>query len=208
MIRNKFPQKKIKTIKEYAYGYQKSLELSLKKVNILQIEEISRIILKKIKQNKSIFFCGNGGSSSISNHFLCDFQKGLLVDGQLKSKFQSLSANNDLGLAIANDLNFSELFKLQLQCLGNSGDLLVIFSVSGNSKNLIKVADYAKKNKIDVISFTGFYNPILKKLSKINFDVYSDNYGVSEDMFHIIMHIISQYLRQKLFKGKFQNKKF
>jgi DNA-binding MurR/RpiR family transcriptional regulator len=68
--------------------------------------------------------------------------------------------------------------------------------------------DFAKKNKIDVISFTGFHNPILKKLSKINFDVYSDNYGVSEDMFHIIMHIISQYLRQKLFKGKFQNKKF
>jgi hypothetical protein len=55
MIRNKFPQKKIKTITEYAYGYQKSLELSLQKINISQIEEISRIILRKITIANSLF---------------------------------------------------------------------------------------------------------------------------------------------------------
>ena len=208
MIRNKFPLKKVKNIKDYIIGYKKSLDISIDKLNIKKIEKISNLILAKIKKNRNIFFCGNGGSSSISNHFLCDFQKGLLLDANLRSKFYSLSANADLSLAIANDVSFDQIFKLPLECVANKNDLLIIFSVSGSSKNLIEAAKYAKKNNIDIISLTGFKNSPLKKISDINLDIYSDNYGISEDAFSITMHVISQYIRQKMFKKSFKNKKF
>lgn len=208
MIRNKFPIKKVQNIKDYIIGYRKSLDISIDRLNIRKIEKISNLILTKIKKNRNIFFCGNGGSSSISNHFLCDFQKGLLLDANLRSKFYSLSANTDLSLAIANDISFDQIFKLPLECIASKNDLLIIFSVSGSSKNLIEAAKYAKKNNIDIVSLTGFESPPLKKISDINLDICSDNYGVSEDAFSIIMHVISQYIRQKMFKKNFKNKKF
>ena len=71
-------------------------------------------------------------------------------------------------------------------------------SCSGKSKNILNALKYAKKNKIDTISFTGFKSEkSIKQLSKycVNLNIY--NYGISEDIFQSIMHMVSQYLRQK-----------
>ncbi len=189
---------------KYLKKYSKDLINSLKKIDIKKIDKIEKIIINKIKEKKNIFTCGNGGSASIANHFLCDFNKGIKNSSKKKlvPRVYSLSENIELITAISNDSNYSNVFVHQLENLSNENDLLITFSCSGNSINVLKVIKYAKKNRIFTISFTGFSNKSKNNLADINFDIGIKNYGISEDVFQSIMHMISQSIRRKFNSGK------
>ena len=83
--------------------------------------------------------------------------------------------------------------------------MLITFSCSGNSKNILKVIQYAKSKKLKTVSFTGFASLKIKKITDLNFDVNTKNYGVSEDIFQSLMHMISQSIRLRHISKK--NKK-
>ena len=187
--------------------YKNQMVKACQSLDITNLEKIEKIIYEKIKKNKQIFTCGNGGSASVANHFLCDFNKGIKLSSKkkLKPKVISLSNNLENILAISNDINFDQIFSFQLDNYAKKGDLLITFSCSGSSKNIIKAISYAKEKKIDTISFTGFASKIVKKKSFINVDVGIKNYGVVEDIFQIIMHMISQSIRIK-YMGKITRK--
>ena len=193
----KFPNKNYKNVIEYYNDYSKSLNETLVLIKSNQIKNVLSLLNKSIQNRKNIFICGNGGSSSVSNHFLCDFQKGLLLDKKLRLRTYSLSSNTDLITAISNDLNYNKIFSLQLDSLADQNDLLIIFSVSGKSGNIIEAAKSAKKKKMKVISFVGFKNSTVKKFSNVCIEFNNKNYGISEDVFQILMHVYSQYIRQK-----------
>ena len=103
--------------------------------------------------------------------------------------------------AIANDISYDDVFSYQLNRFGKANDVLLAFSVSGMSKNIIKCAKIAKKKKIKIISFTGFNGGQLKKLSNYNINFLSNNFGIVEDCHLTIMHYISQYIRNLKFKN-------
>ena len=157
-------------------------------------------------QNRQIFTCGNGGAASSSNHFLCDFNKGIKISSntKLKPKVISLSSDIENILAISNDISFDEIFSFQLENYCKPGDLLITFSCSGSSKNIIKAIQFAKKNKLNTISFTGFASRKIQKMTELNFNVNMKNYGVSEDIFQSLMHMISQSIRIKYLSKKNQ----
>jgi len=178
-------------------NYKSSLVKASQNINIKVVEKIEKLIYKKITQGKQIFTCGNGGAASVSNHFLCDFNKGIKISSKnkLKPKVISLSNNIENILAISNDIKFSQIFSFQLDNYCKQGDLLITFSCSGTSKNILDVISYAKSKKLQTISFTGFATKKIKKITDINFDVNIKNYGVSEDIFQSLMHMISQSIR-------------
>ena len=118
----------------------------------------------------------------------------------LKPKFYSLVSNTEVTTAIANDIDYSEIFKYQLECLSNKNDLVIFVSSSGNSLNIRKALDYCKKKKIKSIGFTGFDGGYLKKNASIFIHVNIKNYGVVEDVHQILMHIMMQFIRQKYMK--------
>ena len=184
---------------KYLKKYSKDLINSLKKIDIKKIDKIENIIVNKIKEKKNIFTCGNGGSASIANHFLCDFNKGIKNSSKKKlvPRVYSLSENIELITAVSNDSNYSNIFVHQLENLYNKNDLLITFSCSGNSINVLKVIKFAKKNGVFTINFTGFSNKSKNNLADINFDIGIKNYGISEDVFQSIMHMISQSIRRK-----------
>ena len=107
--------------------------------------------------------------------------------------------------AIANDISYDDVFSYQLNRFGKANDILLAFSVSGTSKNIIKCAKIAKKKKIKIISFTGFNGGNLKKLSDYNINFSSNNFGIVEDCHLSIVHIISQYIRNINFTGNKKN---
>ena len=179
--------------------YVDTLYKTLKNIDHRELIKCKSLILNKIKKKNFIYVCGNGGASSISNHLLCDFSKGIKhssVNKNLKPKIISFSSNTDLITAISNDISYDSIFIEQLENFARKGDLLIIFSCSGTSKNIIKVAEYAKTQKIDIISFTAFKGSAkLKSLSKVFINLNVNNYGIGEDVFQSIMHIISQIIR-------------
>ena len=187
-------------------NYLKILKKGIGTLDIKKLSKIENIILDKIKKNKKIFVCGNGGSSSVANHFLCDFNKGIKLSSnyRLKPKIISLSDNMETVLAIANDISFNKIFSFQLENYYSKGDIVILLSCSGSSPNIIDVLNYCKKKKIFTISFTGFAKKNIQKKANINLNLDILNYGISEDFFQIIMHMLSQSIRLKFIK---KNKK-
>ena len=186
--------------KDFLIDYNRKLSEVLKEIHFNEIEKITKFLDKSIKNKRKIFVCGNGGSASIANHFLCDFNKGIKHSsmGKILPNVISLSNSVELITAISNDIKFDEIFSYQLENYAKRNDILVIISSSGKSKNIIKAVTYAKKNNLYIISLIGFgENKFLKKLSKYYINLNTKNYGITEDIFQSIMHMISQYIRLK-----------
>lgn len=178
--------------------YIDELYLGMKQIPYNDIEKSIKQIVKTIKNKNNIFICGNGGSAAISNHYVCDFLKLVREKTNFKPKIYSLSNSMELITAISNDFNYKDIFSYQIDSYSKKGDLLIIISSSGNSRNILKALKASKKNKMVSISFTGFRGGIAKKISDISVHLKLNNYGQSEDGHHILMHFIMEEVIRKL----------
>tara|TARA_B100002019_G_C20964567_1_gene448050 strand:+ start:31 stop:657 length:627 start_codon:yes stop_codon:yes gene_type:complete len=198
----RFPLKKITKNKDYYFNYLDQKNALLKNIDLKVLDKIINL-LKTSKKNKSIIYtCGNGGSSSLSDHFTCDFIKQTNNKTNLKIKSVSLASNFALISAISNDISYNQIFSFQIKKLCKKNDILFMFSVSGNSPNLLEAAKAAKKIGLKIVSLTGFNGGKLSKLSDLNLNFPIANYGIVEDCHTTIMHYLSQYLRNLNLKNK------
>lgn len=185
--------------KEYIIKLNKAQNL----IDIAKIVSIYKILEKSILDNGQIFVAGNGGSASVANHFLCDFNKGIKNSSkqELIPKVISLSNSIELITAISNDISFKKIFSFQLENFAKENDCIVLFSCSGASKNIVEAIKIAKKKKIKIIFITGFLKKKLN-IADVHLDLSCKNYGITEDIFSSIMHMISQFIRLKYSKKK------
>ena len=187
-------------IKNYYLNFKKCID-DLDQKLLLQI---TNLIFEKIKKNSQIFIAGNGGSGSVANHFLCDFNKGVMLSSgyKLKPKIISLSNSLEMITAISNDISYDEIFTLQLKNYVRKGDCIICFSCSGKSKNILNLIKYANQNKIDVIFFQGFGSKAKNIKTKFYLNLKYENYGITEDIFASTMHVMSQYIRAQYIAKK------
>lgn len=163
-----------------------------------QFTLIIETLLEAYTNRHSVFVAGNGGSAAISDHFMCDHQKGVSFDSRkIFPKFHCLSNNIGLLTAYANDIGYETVFSNQLMCHGEEGDVLIVISSSGNSPNIVKAIETAKILKHKVIAFTGFTGGQAKQLADYNIHIPIHNYGVVEDCHQIVMHMLAQYIRKQ-----------
>ena len=198
----KFPVKQILKSKEFYLKYINEKNDLLQKIDFKKIEKIIQFLQKCFKDNNIVYTCGNGGSSSLSEHFTCDFVKQANNKTNLKVKSISLTSNFSLISAIANDINYDQIFSFQIEKLCKKNDILFLFSVPGNSPNMIKAIKKANKIGVKTISFTGFNGGKLAKLSNLNLNFPIANFGIVEDCHLTLMHFFSQYLRNSKIKSK------
>ena len=189
-------------IKPFFNNYVKKLFEALNTISIKNLNKASDEIRKTIKKNGTIYVCGNGGSAAIANHYVVDFLKFFREKSNLKPKIISFSNSIETISAISNDIDYKFIFKYQAETYCKKNDLIIIISSSGNSKNIIEIVKYARSKKIKTIGFSGFKGGYLKRNSNISIHVNSQNYGMSEDSHHILMHLTLQYLIWKLNKKK------
>ena len=199
----KFPLKKITKSKDFYLEYINQKNDLLQKINFKELDKIINLLKKSFKNNNILYTCGNGGSSSLADHFTCDFIKQTNNQTNLKVKSISLASNFSLISAIANDVNYDKIFSFQIEKLCKKDDVLFLFSVSGNSPNLIEAIKAGKKIGVKIVSFTGFDGGKLSKMSDYNLNFPIANFGIVEDCHISIMHFLSQYLRNIYLKKKF-----
>lgn len=116
------------------------------------------IILEALKNGNKILFCANGGSASQASHLACEF----IVKFKDKRKSLpaiSLTADNSVVTAIGNDFSFEDIFKRQIEGLGNKNDVLIALSTSGRSKNVLEALKQAKSQNLKTIFLTGENEP-------------------------------------------------
>ena len=191
----RFPLKKINKSKDFYLEYINKKNDLLQSINFIELDKIINLLKKSFKNNNIVYTCGNGGSSSLADHFTCDFIKQTNKKTNLKVKSISLTSNFSLISAIANDIHYKKIFSFQIEKLCKKNDVLFLFSVSGNSSNLIEAVKSAKKIGLKTVSFTGFNGGKLNKMSDYNINFPIANYGIVEDCHLSIMHFLSQYLR-------------
>ncbi len=187
----------MKHLNNLIFKYHKELFKLLEEMDKKELVEIIKIIKKCYINSNTVFVCGNGGSASIANHWICDHQEGIKKNSKLKPKVLSLSSNLELITATANDFDYKYIFKNNIQNYIKKNDVLVCFSVSGNSKNILEVMKYAKKKGVSVILFSGFRGGKASSIADLELNFNSKNYGVVEDCFQSVMHVIAQSFYDK-----------
>jgi D-sedoheptulose 7-phosphate isomerase len=164
-----------------------------------KIEKISEILVNKIKSKKNIFVYGNGGSYADSSHFVGELTSTYLRKNRKALPFFLLSSNLAALTAWSNDFEFEDYLKREFSIFAKKSDVLILFSTSGGnikrrqSVNLIKLAKYAKKKNIFIISFLGKGGGFLKKISNLSIDIKSQNTGSIQEAHKVIMHSICSY---------------
>jgi phosphoheptose isomerase len=191
-----FPDNPDYTMDNFISIYADRLNQSLKTLDLQKVEQTFEAISKGIKSKATIYTCGNGGSSSIAEHLVCDFVKGASSDSTIDPKVVPLLSTPTV-TAIANDKSYQEIFSYQIKKLGKEGDILLSVSSSGNSENIIEAINTAKLKGLLTISFVGFDGGVAKEISDFSIHVNSNNYGICEDAHHALMHIFAQFLRLK-----------
>ena len=181
-------------IKNFFENYLNNILKTSQKINFQNLQRASELITKTIKKKKFIYVCGNGGSAAIADHYVCDFFKQLSKYTKLKAKIKSFNSDQYLISAISNDISYDQIFKLQAERYCSNGDIIILISSSGSSKNIVNLLKYCKKNNIKTIGFSNFNGGFLKKNCTLSIHSKINNYGIGEDINHILMHMMMQYI--------------
>jgi len=120
-----------------------------------QIAEIIRTLELARMDGKHIFLIGNGGSAATASHFANDLLKSTVTEGKPRMKVFALTDNIPIMMAYANDCGYETIFAEQLDALAEPGDVLVAFSGSGRSPNVIRAMDLARERGLTTIGVTG-----------------------------------------------------
>jgi D-sedoheptulose 7-phosphate isomerase len=180
---------------KFSKFYKKKLISIIESVSNREISKFIDALLSIKRQNNTIYFIGNGGSASTASHFVNDLSIGLKT---LNRSFRAISLcdNQSIITAIANDYGYENIFSKQLSILLREGDMVVAISASGNSPNLIKAIELAKKMDAITVGITAFDGGRLKNMVDLLVHVPTDqgDYGPAEDVHMMLDHLISNYL--------------
>ena len=189
-------------IQQFSKGYFSYLSSLLDELYTNAIASFADEMVKARKNQNTIFFIGNGGSASTASHMANDFGTDIRKKGGSDLPFRALSLtdNNAVMMAIANDDGYGNLFVNQLRIHYRPGDILVAISASGNSSNIVCAAEWVKEKGGIVMSLVGFDGGRLKEISDVVIHVKSQKgeYGPVEDVHMIMDHLLANWLQYKV----------
>ena len=139
---------------------------------ISNINKSVDLITNCFKNDNKLLFCGNGGSAADAQHLAAEFL-GRFTKNRAPHNSIALTTDTSTLTCIANDFPYDDIFSRQIDAIGNKNDVLIAISTSGNSKNLIKAINIAKKKSIKVICLLGKDGGRMKHLSDIAYVVKS-----------------------------------
>jgi len=161
------------------------------------IDRISEQIWQAYEQERTVYLFGNGGSAALASHLACDLAKGTAANGRRRMRAVSLNDNLALLTALANDLEYDEIFAEQLHHI-EPGDVALAISSSGNSPNVVRGLKVAQQAGATTVAITGFKGGRVKSLCDMCLVVPSDNVQYIEDSHLSVMHAIFSAVRQRM----------
>jgi histidinol-phosphate phosphatase family protein len=153
---------------------------------------------KSLETGSAIYIAGNGGAAAIANHMETDLVKRASgTRHYYTSNIRSLCGNQALLTATANDIGYDAVFSWQLEQYAIQHDVLVVFSVSGNSANIVRAVQCARELGMCSIGITGGDGGKVRGMVDTSVHISHQNYGIVEDVMSIIQHVLAEYLQQK-----------
>lgn len=164
------------------------------------LNRAAKMVLDCLTSGKKLLVCGNGGSASDATHlateFLCRFK-----EDRRPYPAVSLTANGELMTAVCNDYHAAEIFARQIWGLGEKGDMLIAFTTSGKSKNVLRALEEAKCKGIKSICFLGRDGGFTKGIATIDLVVKGNSTARIQEAQKLLMHVLCEMVDEKLPKA-------
>src|SRR5580765_2498381 len=195
---SEFPTMNYSGIAGYFNHYCDEIRQMLLRLSRDELERACNILYEAYSAGSTVWVAGNGGAAAIADHMATDHAKHMAATSTMFSGIHSLSANNAVTTALANDIGYDAIYSWQLETFATKHDVLVVFSVSGESKNIIRALQAAKEHGIKSIAIVGGEAVTIgeARLAACIINIPATNYGVVEDAMSIIQHCLAQYIRQ------------
>ncbi|MCU4176300.1 D-sedoheptulose 7-phosphate isomerase [Carboxylicivirga sp. N1Y90] len=165
--------------------------------NIDKIEKAGDLMVDAIKNNGKVLSCGNGGSMSDAMHFAEE------LTGRFRENRPGLAAISISDpthiTCVGNDYGFDYIFSRYVEAVGQSGDVLLAISTSGNSANVLNAAIEAQKKGIKVVALSGKKGGELANHCDVEIRVPHMSYSDRIQEIHIkVIHLLIQYIESKI----------
>lgn len=178
------------TVSNYLSAHQQLAQ----KLNVEDFQRGIEMIKATFESGKKIITCGNGGSASTASHYITDWNK--MVNLATGKKFRGVSLCDNIGLitAYGNDLSYADVFAGQIDALMDEGDLLVAISGSGNSPNVLKAIEAARRAGGNVLGVVGYDGGKMMPICDHNVWVPSFDMQLCEDVHLMFGHMVMKTL--------------
>jgi D-sedoheptulose 7-phosphate isomerase len=177
-------------------NYKQDLKSAIDALDWNVLQTIADKLIELKQNGNTVYLIGHGGSSATPSHSAGDWTK------ELRIKTICLTDNTPSVTAFANDTDYANIFKGQLETFLEDGDIVIGYSGSGNSPNVINAIEYAKSKGNFTIGISGDYNQ--KKGGKLvlltNLSIVANTNSMEriEDIHLIINHIIKDYIKANM----------
>jgi D-sedoheptulose 7-phosphate isomerase len=161
---------------------------------------IVAVITKAFKDGKRVYFCGNGGSAADAQHLAAEFSGRFYTDRHAL-RAEALHCNTSYMTAVANDYSYDVIYSRLIDGIGEAGDVLVGLSTSGNSSNIVKAFESAKKKNMITVGFTGLTGGVMKSLSDYLINIPSTDTPRIQESHIMIGHIVCQLVEEQFFNS-------
>lgn len=174
--------------------YSRRLQVTLAGADWSGVATLAEELLDCWKTGRRVFLCGNGGSAGNAIHLANDFLYGISKKPGSGLRVTALPANAPVITALANDEGYDKIYALQLGVLAERGDVLVVFSGSGNSPNILRALECAREMGLRSYALLGFSGGKARHLADVPIHFAVDDMQISEDLQMIVGHMLMQWL--------------
>jgi len=185
-------------------SYFDSVKATLDAIDRTSLNRFVEELLALRERGGTVYVFGNGGSAATAVHFYSDLLKGVSYGLEKRFRIQCFNDNVSAITCIANDLSYADVFLEPLKNFARSGDMVVGISCSGNSPNVVKAVEYAKKQGLVTVGLGAYTGGKLEGLSDIFIHARVDSFEVSEDVHMVIIHLVKSLLMDAL-KGEYRD---
>jgi D-sedoheptulose 7-phosphate isomerase len=161
--------------------------------DLKEFDNCGNLVINALKNKKTIFWCGNGGSAAESSHLAAELIGKFKTD---RPPFSSISLNADTSTltCIANDYGYQEVYSRQLKGLGKSGDVLITLSTSGESDNINAALIAANEMGIITIAFLGKGGGKSKDLARHKLIINSTDTARIQELHLFLGHSLCEFI--------------
>jgi D-sedoheptulose 7-phosphate isomerase len=184
----------------FASNYIELLTEALKMLDTHALNNFSNTLIELLKQKKTLYICGNGGSAANALHIANDFTFGISPSGNAMS-VEALPSNSAVLTCLANDIGYENIYSHQLKVKARKGDVLLVLSGSGNSINIINAINQAKEIGLHTAGILGFDGGEVLSLVDTALHFKVNDMQISEDAQVVVGHILMKILNSKIGEG-------
>ena len=176
-----------------------SLQEVLSALSPLQpdLEKAASLAGDALLAGNKLMFCGNGGSASDSAHLATEFTCRFKED---RRPYPAMAFTVDAGLltAIGNDYEFTEVFSRQVAAFGKSGDVLIVITTSGKSRNILAALEEARRRGVKTIAFLGKGGGFTKGAADVELIVPGSETARIQEAQQFLLHVLCEIIEERL----------